>query len=105
MPKKYPRGFFKMCERRKNHTNPPTSRPVNPSHTLSHTFSIHPFNLNLLPRLPKAHLAHEGDAVEVESIGALLGRAEFHERVLVVDAAGHHRVAGRGGEVNLLVHF
>ena len=49
----------------------------------------------------QTHLAHEGDAVKVESLGALLRRPEFHEGVLVVHAAGHHRVARGRVQVHL----
>lgn len=47
------------------------------------------------------NLAHEGDTVQVQGARALLGGAEFHEGVLIVDAASHHRVAGGRVEVDL----
>lgn len=73
--------------------------PPPPANT--HTIHVNSQRRQQAMGRPFVHLSHEGDAVEVEGLGALLRRPEFHEGVLVVDAAGHHRVAGSGGEVNL----
>lgn len=75
----------------------------NQSHTLfAATIVRHPATIHSSKIHTKyPHLTHERDAVEVEGLGALLRRPEFHESVLVVHTARHHRVAGRRVEANL----
>lgn len=48
------------------------------------------------------NLAHEGNSVQVECLGALLRSPELDEGILVVDSACHHRVARSSGQVYLM---